>query len=86
MGCTGEWITSTVAVLRVGPGHYKYGDPYEFVCVVKHNYSHAWISAAAGKYNRETRKVIWLWLDLNGIKTVEWERRNNKQRNISRKV
>lgn len=74
-----------VAVIRAGPEYKTHGDPYTFVASVLFKGDEAFILGAVGEYNRETyRQIKKLLVDIHGVKKLNWEKRNNKTREVNK--
>jgi len=75
-----------IGVIRSGNEFKEHGDAYDFSCVVNFEGERAYIRAAVGNFNRQVYEEIKSLLIDFGVKNVEWDKMNNKQRKIVKKT
>lgn len=78
-----EWV---VGIIRAGSELEKFGDPYEFTCMLIKEGDRVHIKGAAGKFTLAIRRAISRALKEAGIDNAEWERANNAPRKVSRET
>lgn len=72
----------TVLVLRAGPEHREYGDPYECAATIQLKGGVAYVMGMAGCYRRAYLRQCALILRARwGMRRLEWERRHGKRIN-----
>uniref|UniRef100_A0A6M3KGZ3 Uncharacterized protein n=1 Tax=viral metagenome TaxID=1070528 RepID=A0A6M3KGZ3_9ZZZZ len=71
----GATLTPVVYVLRAGPEHEEYGDPYEFAATVTVVDGTAYLQGAAAKMDLKTGKAIVTALKQQGIRRIKWEKK-----------
>ncbi|MEZ7195394.1 hypothetical protein [Pseudodesulfovibrio karagichevae] len=63
-----------VAILRAGPEHSRYGDPFEVVATVLIRGHVAHLSGMLGQWRREYRREAVRLIHGLGARSMEWER------------
>lgn len=78
-----EWFAG---IVRAGPEYKEHGDPFTFVATIVREGDSAVIKGARGDFTKEVYRAIFSELKSAGIKSVEWDKKNNKTRNIKKLV
>ncbi|EGB15156.1 hypothetical protein DND132_1950 [Pseudodesulfovibrio mercurii] len=72
----------TVLVLRAGPAHREYGDPYEVAATIILKRGAAYVMGMSGCFQRAYLTEGALILRARfGVRRLEWERRHGKRIN-----
>ena len=67
-------LTPAMVILRAGPDHCAYGDPFEFSAVAHVIEDTAWIIAGVGEFRPQYAKLFAVQAEEYGVRRVFWQR------------